>query len=59
MQQQQQKRSFLMTLIDLFLHLSWQLLDTAFPKQKKMPSTITTPPGVLCQVDSKIKITDQ
>ena len=35
MQQQQQKRSFLMTLIDLFLHLSWQLLDTAFPKQKK------------------------
>ena len=24
-----------MTLIDLFLHLSWQLLDTAFPKQKK------------------------
>ena len=48
-----------MTLIDLFLHLSWQLLDTAFPKQKKMPSTITTPPGVLCQVDSKIKITYQ
>ena len=47
-----------MTLIDLFLHLSWQLLDTAFPKQKKN-NVNNHSPGVLCQVDFKIKITDQ
>lgn len=38
-----------------FLATPWH----RFSKAKKMPSTITTPPGVLCQVDSKIKITDQ
>ena len=38
-----------------FLATPWH----RFSKAKKMPSTITTPPGVLCQVDSKIKITYQ
>ena len=49
-----------MTLIDLFLHLSWQLLDTAFPKQKKkITSTIT--PQVFCVkliLRSKLQISD-